>query len=213
MQCYLEALAGAFSLCRELERPALASGDALSDRLERLLYHTPFPKMAMKAHRRLLELDWQAAPERWRTLEPRLEEAASASYARQVAPALAAAARVGNTYTASLYLCLAALLESEGRALAGRRIGLFSYGSGCCAEYFTGAVPATFDAGFDAGVAAQLADRTLVDVDTYERLLATAESGGDPPPDFRGDFAFCGIRRDRREYARGAAGTAQAVAS
>src|SRR5205814_360247 len=51
VECYLDALAGAFLAYRGLERPPLAAGEALSDRLGRLLYHTPFPKMAMKAHR------------------------------------------------------------------------------------------------------------------------------------------------------------------
>src|SRR5262249_39151965 len=41
-------------------------------------------------------------------------------------------------YTASLFFCLAWLAEREAPRLAGRSVGLFSYGSGCCAEYFTG---------------------------------------------------------------------------
>src|SRR5207253_4497319 len=120
--CYLDALAGAFTAYRGLERPPLGPGEALSDRLVRLLYHTPYPKMAMKAHRRLVEIDWAAAG------RAVAEDAAAVSYRDRAAPGLAAVARVGNTYTASLYLCLAALLEAEGRALAGARLGLFSYG-------------------------------------------------------------------------------------
>ncbi|HEY3186112.1 MAG TPA: hydroxymethylglutaryl-CoA synthase, partial [Solirubrobacteraceae bacterium] len=60
VECYLDALAGAFAAYRRLE--ALGPGEVLTDRLARVLYHAPFPKMAMKAHRRLVELDWQAAP-------------------------------------------------------------------------------------------------------------------------------------------------------
>src|SRR5205814_10457458 len=59
LACYLDALSGAFAAYRELEEPALGPDDALTDRLARLLYHTPFPKMAAKAHRRLVELDWR----------------------------------------------------------------------------------------------------------------------------------------------------------
>src|SRR4029077_17852665 len=55
--CYLDALVAAFGAYRTLERPPLGAGEALSDRLARCLYHTPFPKMAMKAHRRLIEID------------------------------------------------------------------------------------------------------------------------------------------------------------
>src|SRR5437867_926520 len=169
-----------------------AAGEALSDRLVRLLYHTPFPKMAMKAHRRLLEIDGRAVT----------EDAAAASYRTQAAPGLAAVARVGNTYTASLYLCLAALLEAEGRTLAGERLGLFSYGSGCCAEFFTGSVPEGVEAVADAGVGALLAGRTFIDVPAYERLVRGGEAGGEPPADFAGEFVFTGVKNQRREYAR-----------
>src|SRR5204862_1630152 len=142
----------------------------------------------------LIEIDWRAAPDRWRAVEGRLEDALAASYRELVAPGLEAVARIGNTYTASLYLCLAASLEDEGRKLAGRRLGLFSYGSGCCAEFFTGLVPAGA-AGLGAtGVRDALARRTLVDVPTYERLLAEGERGGAPPSDFTGDFVFRGVR-------------------
>jgi hydroxymethylglutaryl-CoA synthase len=190
VECYLDALAGAFTAYRQLERPALEPGEGLVDRLARVLYHSPFPKMAAKAHRRLLEIERGAVS----------DADYDASYRELVAPGLAGVSQVGNTYTASLYVCLASLLEDEGRLLAGRRLGLFSYGSGCCAEFFTGLVPAGA-AGLGAtGVRDALARRTLVDVPTYERLLAEGERGGAPPSDFTGDFVFRGVRDDRRIY-------------
>jgi len=45
-------------------------------------------------------------------------------------------------YTGSLYVALASLLHAESATLAGQRIGLFSYGSGCAAEFFAGRVVA-----------------------------------------------------------------------
>jgi hydroxymethylglutaryl-CoA synthase len=192
IDCYLNALAGAFQSYRTLERPALDAGEALVDRLARVLYHTPFPKMAAKAHRRLLELD------RGTVSDAEYE----ASYRELVAPTLAGVAQIGNTYTASLYVCLATLLEDEGRQLSGRRIGLFSYGSGCCAEFFTGVIPAGVPGFSSTGVRDVLARRTLIDVPTYERLLESGEQGGEPPADFSGDFVFHGVRDDRRVYGR-----------
>jgi hydroxymethylglutaryl-CoA synthase len=202
VECYLDALADAFWAYRALERPALEPDEPLTDRLARLLYHTPFPKMAAKAHRRLLEIDWRAARARWQTIEARFDELAEASYREQVLPALGAVARVGNTYTASLYLALANLIEAEGRALGGRRLGLFSYGSGCCAEFFTGVVPPQVARASDSGVGAALAARTFVGVGEYESLLRGGESGGEPPAGFTGEFVFAGVRGDRRVYAR-----------
>lgn len=45
-------------------------------------------------------------------------------------------ANVGNIYTGSLYLSLLSLLEN-GRLKAGDLVGLFSYGSGAMAEFYS----------------------------------------------------------------------------
>jgi hydroxymethylglutaryl-CoA synthase len=206
--CYLDALAGAFRAYRALECPALGPDEPLTERLGALLYHSPFPKMAVKAHRRLIELDWRAAPGRWAAVEAELEAHAADSYRALVAQGLADVARVGNMYTASLWFCLASLLEREGRRLAGRRLGLFSYGSGCCAEFFTGTVPADAGAELQSGIDALLGARTMVDVAEYERLMTAGDAGGEPTPGFAGDFVFQGVRQDRRLYGRSGAALA-----
>jgi hydroxymethylglutaryl-CoA synthase len=193
IECYLDALSGAYRSYRQLERPALAEGEGLLDRFARVLYHTPFPKMAAKAHRRLLELDRGAAP---------TDAEYDASYATLVASGLAGVSQIGNTYTASLYLCLATILETEEKAVAGRRLGLFSYGSGCCTEFFAGVVPPAATTIGSTGIRDAIARRTLVDVETYERLVRHGDAGGEPPADFTGDFLFRGVRDDRRVYAR-----------
>jgi len=197
VECYLDALAGAFLQYRALERPALGPQEALSDRLARLLYHTPFPKMASKAHRRLIELDWRAAGRRDAD-----DDSIAASFRTLAAPGIEAVSHIGNTYTASLYFCLAGILEREARALAGRRIGLFSYGSGCCAEFFTGTMPSGVESVADAGLRDLLSSRTMIDMAEYERLMTSSELGGEPPSSFTGEFVFHGVRNDRREYGR-----------
>ena len=45
-------------------------------------------------------------------------------------------------------------------------------------------------------------DEVDFDVPAYEKAVAGADAGGDPPADFRGHFVFGGVRADRREYAR-----------
>src|SRR5699024_7046 len=47
--------------------------------------------------------------------------------------------RLGNSYTASLYVGLCSLLDHD-EDLAGKRVGLFSYGSGSVGEFLTGRV-------------------------------------------------------------------------
>lgn len=48
---------------------------------------------------------------------------------------------LGNTYTASVYMSLASLLHSQGSSAAGKRILVFSYGSGCASSMYTVWIP------------------------------------------------------------------------
>lgn len=85
-------------------------------------YHQPFTKMAYKAHARLLELKGVAPTQQ------RLDDdlVRTTLYNRAI----------GNSYTASLYVGLLALLDHSGD-LSGRPVALFSYGSGAVAELFS----------------------------------------------------------------------------
>jgi hydroxymethylglutaryl-CoA synthase len=59
-------------------------------------------------------------------------------YAQRVAPSMRCAARCGNMYTASLYGGLSSLLSTvEPHQLKGKRISMFSFGSGCASSFFT----------------------------------------------------------------------------
>src|SRR2546421_10857764 len=87
------------------------------------------------------------------------------------------------------------------RPVGRRRLGLFSYGSGCCAEFFTGSVPGGVEAVADAGVGALLAGRSFIDVPAYERLIRGGGAGGGPPPGFAGGFVFTGGQNQRRRDA------------
>ena len=69
---------------------------------------------------------------------PPRSSAASRRFARRSSRRSGSCARVGNIYTGSLYLGLAGLLHAQATELAGARIGMFSYGSGCTSELFSG---------------------------------------------------------------------------
>jgi hydroxymethylglutaryl-CoA synthase len=112
------------------------------------------------------------------------------------------ARRTGNSYTASLYLCLAWLASQRAGDLRGLEVGLFSYGSGCCAEFFTGRFAAQSAAAAARIGAGELLDqRRSLSVEEYERC---ARSGvGEPPTtDGAGTFFFTGVHDDKRHYAR-----------
>ena len=125
-------------------------------------------------------------------------------FERQVAPSLGLPSRVGNTYTAALYLGLASLLHAQAGELSGERIGLFSYGSGCASEFFSGRVgPRAAEVIARADLDWVLEQRIRIDAREYERIMRLAEgapSDDAAPPD---GFRFAGFVDDRRTYARG----------
>jgi len=198
VDCYLDALAGAVADYRAANNGCHNGGDGsqpLHAGLAALLYHTPFPKMAYKAHLRLLESGG------CRTGAPPAN--AEESYAAQVDPWLGAAREVGNTYTASLYLCLAWLADQAASRFEGKRIGLFSYGSGCCAEFFTGDIVSGA-----ARVAGRIGLRDLLEarrelsVEEYETLARDGAHGGTPPGEDAGFCHLAAVRDDKRIYKR-----------
>ena len=191
MACYLRAAEACWGRFRA------GSGLGLAD-FDYLLFHAPFPKMAFKAHRRLFELaraDGALPPDR----RPDLD------YERRVLPGLWANAEVGNAYSASLFLSLAGLFEHEQVAVEGRRVGLFSYGSGSCAEFFAARVGPDAAAWRErTGLREQLRQREELDYEGYlafrreSEALARNDSFREPPPGI--PTAFCGTSEDRRLY-------------
>lgn len=190
VQCYLDALAGAYDAYRDA---ALASG-LDPEALVRRCYHVPYGKMARKAHRHLY------------AHLGRSEAEADARFAEEVGSSLRFSAEIGNVYTGSLYLALASLLDAEAAVLAGKRVGLFSYGSGCCAEFFAGTVEsgaAAFVRSLDLG--APLGARRRLSLAEYEAIRA-ADGDVDrrapsiPPLRPSSGVAFAGVESERRLY-------------
>ena len=76
--------------------------------------------------------------------------------------------QIGNCYTGSLYVSLISLLENHAGDLGDKRIGIYSYGSGSTAEYFSMRVRPGYDKYLHA-VAHQdmLQQRTPLDIQQY----------------------------------------------
>jgi hydroxymethylglutaryl-CoA synthase len=210
LDCYLAALDGALDDYRAGLNGA--GSVPLTSRCAALLYHTPFPKMAYKAHLRLLEREWNEAARRgdeyasrFSTGSPEFAQAAEQSYAALVEPALGLARLTGNTYTASLYICLAWLAERRARELEGRELGLFSYGSGCCAEFFSGHfVEGSAAATAEIGAAELLERRRELSVAEYESFMREGAQGGAPGRDDTGFCHLAAVRDHKRFYERSA---------
>lgn len=146
-------------------------GAFLSD-YQALLFHMPYTKMGLKALNSVLDEEMGDAHDAVACqgagvqLRERLTCAyqTSAAYGRQI----------GNLYTGSLYVSLMSYLEQRGPYDGGddRPIGLFSYGSGLVAEFFTARVIPGFDQHLLIDEhASMLNERTELTVEQYEQLF------------------------------------------
>jgi hydroxymethylglutaryl-CoA synthase len=200
VQCYLDALASAYRGWKQkaIERELVHADTMVSEKLARICYHVPFCKMARKAHVHVRKCDLEDTRVPWDTAIE--DERAMLSFRDQVEPSLRVCSRVGNVYTGSLYLSLAGLLETQAFALAGQRVGLFSYGSGCTSEFFSGVVgPRAAERMNGAPITEVLAARERITIHEYERIMAlTLPLEGAKP----GAFRFSGVVDHRRQYTR-----------
>ncbi|WP_394830619.1 hydroxymethylglutaryl-CoA synthase [Pendulispora rubella] len=187
VQCYLDALTGAYEAWRH------ACGTDYSEPIARRCYHVPYGKMAKKAHRHVMALEGKGEAE------------ADASYVEEVGTSLRLPAQIGNVYTGSLYLALASLLEAEASRIEGKRVALFSYGSGCTAEFFAGRVASGAGAFSRAlRLAEPLEGRRRYTIPEYE-AIRRADADADRRPIESANFgagtvAFLGVEGERRVY-------------
>lgn len=128
------------------------------DSFDYIGWHGPYGKLVQKATARLFYIDYLAdptaerfshIPEEFKTMPrnksvlnkdcEKLFIAASADkYKSAVWPATQCMRRLGNMYTASVYGGLASIVDSVApEELQGKRIALFSFGSGLAASFFT----------------------------------------------------------------------------
>ncbi|UOQ56783.1 hydroxymethylglutaryl-CoA synthase [Leucobacter allii] len=178
ISAYLDAMTGAWD-------DLVAHGGPDIGAIDRLVYHQPYTKMAKKAQARLAEHTGAELGE--------AGLAEGAVYNR----------RIGNAYTASLYAGVASVLDHEP-GLVGKRLGLFSYGSGSVSEFLTGVVrPGA--AGRDDRFTAALDARVPLDVAAYRELHAQQLPSAvdvETPRVTEAPFRFAGIRGASRRYER-----------
>ncbi|GAB2993391.1 hydroxymethylglutaryl-CoA synthase family protein [Saccharothrix stipae] len=157
---YLACLEHSFAAYRER-----VVGADVVDTFDHLVFHTPFAGMVKGAHRTLLRKQGALA-----------KVDAEADFGRRVAPSVEHATQVGNLFSASLYLALASLLDNAP-IRAPARIGLFSYGSGCASEFFSGVLgPGAARAVGRFGIGDRIASRRLLGMAEYDRVVTL---GGD----------------------------------
>ncbi|MFD5899741.1 MULTISPECIES: hydroxymethylglutaryl-CoA synthase [unclassified Streptomyces] len=183
INAYLQALEGAWKDYAQQDGRPLEEFAAF-------IYHQPFTKMAHKAHRHLLNFCGHAAGQD--------------AVAQALGPTTAYNNVIGNSYTASVYLGLAALLD-QGEDLTGRAVGFLSYGSGSVAEFFAGTVVAGYRERLRTGANREaIRRREPLDYAGYRALheRSLPSDGGDhrTPAQTTGPFRLAGISGHKRLY-------------
>jgi hydroxymethylglutaryl-CoA synthase len=164
------------------------------DELSSFCYHLPFTRMAVKAHH-LLAREYGPAALDSDTLDAGIAD--SLTYNRVT----------GNTYSASLYEGLCSLLDHRAAELEDRPVGLFSYGSGCVAEFFSG----TVQGGCSTRVRSRehnalLDNRVALSIEEYEAFYTFQETRDGSkqtlPVNSTGPFRLAAIEDHKRIYKR-----------
>lgn len=158
IECYLSALDRCYQVFCQKEE---ARGRTTSlDDFDYFCFHAPYCKLVQKSLARLQLHDFLRAGEEksaekfphlqeyrsvkleetyfHRPLEQALMKNSQDAFLSKTQPTLTLANLIGNMYTPSLYGGLISLLiNKEAATLAGKRIGMFSYGSGLASSMFS----------------------------------------------------------------------------
>eukprot|EP00475_Leptophrys_vorax_P039081 TRINITY_DN699_c0_g1_i1.p1 TRINITY_DN699_c0_g1~~TRINITY_DN699_c0_g1_i1.p1 ORF type:complete len:655 (-),score=171.66 TRINITY_DN699_c0_g1_i1:252-2216(-) len=145
--CYLNAL----DICYDRFK-AKSGGNVSLESFDHCVFHSPFNKLVQKSFARLhfkdyLEVSLLAdatdakkyTPEEYaksKEIQQMFMDESKQGYVTKVVPSTVIPKNVGNMYSASLYASLLSLISEEGGNLAGKRILMFSYGSGLASSMF-----------------------------------------------------------------------------
>ncbi|UQB42823.1 hydroxymethylglutaryl-CoA synthase [Thiomicrospira microaerophila] len=157
--------------------------------IDQFCYHIPFTKMAEKAHKQLVKLTQTQQPESL-TLE-------------QIRPSQIYNRVIGNSYSASLFIGFCSLLDHSEK-LDHQRIGFFSYGSGCVAEFFSGIIQPGYQVQLmTTSHQKQIAERKPLTYQQYLTFYHQTEPNQqniDFPVYHQGPFRLVGIQDHKRCY-------------
>lgn len=155
---YLDCCEKAF-----LEYQKRVEGADLSTTFSYLAMHTPFGGMVKGAHRNIM-----------RKIAKASTKAIEADFDERVRPSLTYCQRVGNIMGASTLMAIASAID-HGSFDTSKRIGCFSYGSGCCSEFFSGVAGQEGQARLrEQRIGEQLDRRYEMSMEEYDELLATS---------------------------------------
>jgi polyketide biosynthesis 3-hydroxy-3-methylglutaryl-CoA synthase-like enzyme PksG len=159
---YLDCLEHSFA-----DYAARTDGADYQQTFDYLAFHTPFAGMVKGAHRMMMRRHKRMAPAE-----------SNSDFDRRVAPSLHYCVQIGNVYSATLFLALCGLVD-HGEFSRPRRVGLFSYGSGCASEFFSGVVTRQSQDTLRAlHIGTELRGRHQLTMAEYDALLDDADQAG-----------------------------------
>jgi hydroxymethylglutaryl-CoA synthase len=161
------------------------------DRFDHIIFHSPTCKLVAKSYGRLLYNDYlkdpsnsifASVPETIKSLdytasladksvEKTFMELSKKKFQARVQPSVELPTMCGNMYCASVYSSLCSLISNVDQ-LEGRRIAVFSYGSGLASSFFSLRVRGSVDdirAKLD--IKSRLANRRIVEPKVYDEVF------------------------------------------
>jgi len=141
------------------------SGVNYQETFQYLAFHTPFGGMIKGAHRNMMRKKTQANPTE-----------TEKDFELRVMPGLIYCQRVGNIMGGTVFLSLASIIDN-GIFDSPKRIGCFSYGSGCCAEFYSGVVTSKGQGIQNSfNIRQHLNERYRLSLDEYETILTKSRA-------------------------------------
>jgi polyketide biosynthesis 3-hydroxy-3-methylglutaryl-CoA synthase-like enzyme PksG len=130
-----------------------------------LAFHTPFGGMVKGAHRTMMRKLAKAKPDE-----------IAADFNRRVMPGMSYCQRIGNAMGATVFVSLAGIIDSAN-VVSPQRVGCFSYGSGCCSEFYSGIISKESQRALKRfNIKSRLDQRYKLGMDEYDDLLRTGSA-------------------------------------
>jgi polyketide biosynthesis 3-hydroxy-3-methylglutaryl-CoA synthase-like enzyme PksG len=120
---YLDCLENSFKAYAER-----VEGADFHETFDYLAFHTPFGGMVKGAHRKMMRQLYRAGAAE-----------IAADFERRIEPSLAYCVEIGNVYSATVYMALCGLID-HAEIDTVKRVGFYSYGSGCSSEFYSGTI-------------------------------------------------------------------------
>lgn len=169
---YMEALAATYE-----DFEANVGSVDFADYFKYNIYHVPFSGISYRAHKLLMGMNTDADANE--VME---------SFKKKVLPSISYSKDIGGTYGGSIFIALLATIDKADDLVAGDTLGVFSYGSGSCAEFYcVKYTDKSKEVAKHAGLKELIENRYKITVKDYEAMETFREQRikeGDFTPDY-----------------------------